>query len=146
VKSFKFSLESALSWRKTALLTEQEKLQRVLSDHQRLEADLRAADAAKRGAVRTQLDSPSLSGADFRMIASYLVGLQAKHAQLQLALAQSSQKVQWQRAICLEAERQFELLQTLKDKRQATWQHEADLELESIANDSYLARRARENR
>ena len=145
MKSFKFSLESALRWRKTALLAEQEKLQRVLSDHQRLEADLRAVEAAKRGIVRTQLESPSISGADFRMIASYLVGLKAKHAQLQLAIAQTLQKVQRQRAICLEAERQVELLVTLKDKRQATWQREMDLELESLANDSYLARRAREN-
>ena len=145
MKSFKFSLESALSWRKTALVAEQEKLQRVLFDHHRLEADLRAAESAKRGVVRTQLESTTISGADFRMIASYLVGLQAKHAQLQLASAESLQKVQRQRAICLEAERQVELLQTLKDKRHATWQREVDLELESLANDSYLAKRAREN-
>ena len=79
MKSFKFSLESALRWRKTILVTEQEKLQRVLADYQRLEADLRAAEAAKRGVVRTQLESPTVSGADFRHIATYLVGLQAKH-------------------------------------------------------------------
>ena len=53
--------------------------------------------------------------------------------------------MQRQQAVCREAERQVELLETLKEKRQAAWQREVDLELESLANESYLAKRARES-
>ena len=78
------------------------------------------------------------------MIAAYLVGLKAKHAQLQVAIAQSLKNVQQQQAVCLDAERQVELLETLKRKRHSVWQRETELELEMLANESYLAKRARE--
>jgi hypothetical protein len=146
VKSFKFPLESALRWRKSMLLAEQEKLQRALMNNQRLEAEVRAVEAAKRGAVRTQLDSPTLAGSDFRFMSAYLVGLQSKHVQLQFAFTQSSQQVQRQRAACSEAEQRVDLLNTLKVKRHDEWQRVVDAELELLATESYLAKRSRDQR
>jgi flagellar biosynthesis chaperone FliJ len=146
VKSFKFTLEPVLRWRTAELAAEQEKLQRLMAAHHRLEEDLRALAAARRGAVRTGLDSQVLSGFDFRSVAAYLVGLDAQHARLQLALKQSTEDLQRQQAVCLQLERRTELLETLKSKRQDFWQREADLQLETLAAESHLARRARDRR
>jgi flagellar biosynthesis chaperone FliJ len=146
VKSFKFPLESALRWRKSMLTAEQEKLQRALVTHQRLQAEVRAIEAAKRGAVRSQLHSRALAGSDFRFMSAYLVGLQAKHVDLQLALTQSSQQVQRQQAACREAEQRVELLGTLKDKRHHEWKREVEAEVELLATESYLAKRSRDQK
>jgi hypothetical protein len=145
VKSFRFSLESALRWRKAQSAQEEEKLKRLLAEQQRLEAEVRAVEAARRTAAREHLSSPNLLGSEIRMMAAYNAGLQAQSAHLRISLVRTMELVRTQQARCLEAERRVELLESLKTKHHDSWRGEADLELELLAAESYLSRRAREN-
>jgi hypothetical protein len=145
VKAFRFSLESALRWRKAQSTQEEETLKHLIADQQRLEAELRSIEAARRTAAREHLSSPSLLGFEVRHMAAYSAGLAAQSTRLRMTLVQAAEMVRRQQSRCLEAERRVELLAGLKTKHHDVWRREADLELDLLAAESYLSRRVREN-
>jgi GTP-sensing pleiotropic transcriptional regulator CodY len=144
MKAFRFSLESALQWRKAQQTQEEEKLNRLVTEEQLIEAELRALEAAQRSAARTQLDASALSGSDFRAISAYLLGLQGQVVQSRMSLSQAGERLRKQQSVCVEAQRRVELIESLKAKRRSSWQREADHQIELLAAESYLSKRIRE--
>ena len=144
MKAFRFTLEPALRWRSALHAQEEEKLKRLLANLKALERQLLDVQTAKRDATRTSFGSEPVMGSDFQIVARYLLGLQSRQNELRVALAETTREVQTQKAKCLEAQRHVELLSSLRDKRFQTWRREQELELESLAAEAYLAKRARE--
>ena len=144
MRSFQFSLEPVLRWRKTQHAQEEEKLKRLVAYRCRLEQELHAVELSRREAASSQIASSQTTGSDFQVLAKFLVGLKARHASLTQALHESSANIQKQQTVCLEAQRRVELLESLRSKRLQTWRYQQDCELESLAADAYLAKRARE--
>jgi flagellar export protein FliJ len=143
MKSFRFSLDTALHWRETQLQLEDEKLSRLFAELERLQSRKAENEQARRAASKSQLQRGELPGSDYRAFGAYLVGLDFKADLLRAEVTTCSQRIEQQQSACIAARRAVKLLELLKEKQRKLWQREADLALETAATESHLARRVR---
>ena len=143
MKPFHFPLDGVFRWRETQSEREDEKLSRLLAELNRFEVQKAENEQARVTASKSQLQSGDVSGSDFRAFGAYIAGLNMAAALLQTEVVKCTHRVKQQQASCVAARRAVKLLDLLRAKKEKAWQHEAELELETAAADSYLARRAR---
>ena len=136
---FRFRLEKVLEWRRTELELEEAKLQQRMgelreldSERARLEADGIRAEVEVRGW------SP-LSGADLEALANYRQYVAGREQQIAARRKEARARAEEQKNAVLEARRRCQLLERLKERRQAEWQAAADRELEQLAAELHLA-------
>jgi hypothetical protein len=138
MRKFVFRLDSALRWRSTQLQLERAKLQTFLAEEQRLQQSLQALGEERRQAAACLAES-QLQALDLRSLSSYLVGAEAKASILQEQIRKRSVLIQQQRDRVILAERNLRLLEKLREKRHAEWKHELDREIESAAEEAWIA-------
>ena len=133
-----------LRWRQTQFSEEENKLRRLLADQARVREKIAELERNRENAVRHSVGPAAIDGADFQNIAKFLTGSKVLRAKLEAAYTDLEQTVARQRTVCLQAQQRVELLESLKTKAHAAWQHGFDLELETMAAEAYLAKRIRE--
>jgi len=140
MKRFHFPLDNVLRWRQTSLEQEQEKLQRLFVEDQRIgvaiEKTRTDAVTAEQG-IREQREMVST---DLQSLAAFRVHLEQKRQGLTRRRAQHALVIEKQRQAVLEAERRFQLLVKLRDRRVSEWQYEAGRETETFAQEAFLGR------
>lgn len=138
MKKFEFRLDSALRWRDTQLQVERGKLNALLSDEVSLKESLESLGNERRSAVQC-LAKEQLFSLDLRSLSSYLVGAEARATTLQEQIRQRRQAVAEQRDRVVQAEKNVKLLVKLREKRQLEWKAGFEREIESNAEESWLA-------
>ncbi len=136
MKRFQFSLDRVLSFRTTQAERERAKLEAILSHRTTLE---RAQENIVEEALELRRHIP-IDVAERHARADYWLFLQRRQKQLTVEIAHIDEQARTQRAAVLEAERNCELLEKLKNQRLGEWQHGVDRELEELADDSFRAR------
>lgn len=139
MKKFEFRLDSALRWRTTQFQLERVKLQTLLAEQARLNRDIEALAQERRSAVSGLQEMAQLESFDLRSLASYLVGAEFRHNQLQEQLARRKALTEQQRVRVMDAELQVRLLEKLKDKKQSEWKFEFEKDLDNNAAEAWLA-------
>ena len=137
---FRFPLDSVLRWRETILEKEEATLQRLFLEDQRFALAIeqtRAEGAAAEQAIRERREMVST---DLQSLAAFRLHLEEKRKTLIQRKAQHAALIEQQRQAVLEAERRFQLLVKLKDRRASEWQYESGRETETFAQEAFLGR------
>jgi|SRR5580698_8476340 hypothetical protein len=143
MKRFQFQLERVRRWRWEQLSLEELKLQQMQAERQAL------TDAKQQ--VRSQLSrsreevlaQPTLLGQDLENLDSYGIHVQERVRDFENRQRQWDAKMPEQRGRVLEARRQFELLDGLREKAFAKWRAAGDQEQETLAAELFLSRSTR---
>lgn len=142
MKAFQFPLEKVLQFRQK----QWESATAALADIQRRHhlADLerqKAADGLRIASERL-LSCSTLVAADVHVYAMTKDSGERSLEELDRRLAELETQLTTQRQCCLEAKRNFELLERLRQSRRAVWLKELDREEEALGTEAFLARRA----
>jgi flagellar export protein FliJ len=140
MRKFHFPLDSVLRWRETAVSQEEAKLRRLFREDQRIALAIeqtRAEGAAAEQDIRRQREMVST---DLRSLAAFRLRVEENLDRLAQRRTQQAALIEKQRQALLEAERQFQLLVKLKERRHAEWTYEAGRETENFAQESFLGR------
>jgi flagellar export protein FliJ len=140
MKRFRFPLDTVLRWRETTLEQEEAKLQRLFLEQQRIALAIeqtRADGVAAEQAIRERREMVST---DLRSLAAFRLHLEDRRKTLTQRKAEQAALIEQQRQAVLEAERRFQLLVKLRDRRASEWQYEAGRETEALAQESFLGR------
>lgn len=141
MKRFEFRLASVLRLRQVQLEAEQAKLQELLGEQQRLLRDLEAAAAERREAKEAVYSLINLDNAELRTMSAFLLGVDARTAKTHARLAEMARFIEERRQCVIKAERKVRLLEKLREGKRAEWKHEADLEVETAAQEAWLSAR-----
>jgi flagellar export protein FliJ len=144
LKAFRFALEPVLRWRQAQFRDEENKLRQLIADQTRVREKILELERSRDNALRQSVGPVAMDGAEFQTIAKYLTGSKLLRAKLESAYTDLGQAIARQQTLCLGAQQRVELLESLKTKAHAAWQHGFDLELETLASEAYLAKRIRE--
>lgn len=141
MKAFQFPLEKVLSFRKRQWEAESAELASLLERHKGFEARLQAAsemleNAARELCAAARFDSGRVQRYAFASESGRRAVRRAK-----LALDSLSDRIAQQRQRCIEAKRQYELLDRLRQSRRAVWLREVEREEEALGTEAFLARR-----
>ena len=137
---FHFPLDNVLRWRETIVDQEEAKLRRLFSEDQRIAAAIernRADGIAAEEAIRRQTVMVST---DLQSLGTLRLHVEENHRKLTERRAQHALLIEKQRVAVLEAERRFQLLVKLKQRRASEWQYEERRETEAFAQESFLGR------
>jgi len=139
---FRFRLEKVLAWRQRELEHEDQKFKRelaALAELDRRHAELEATGV--RAEIQVREWSP-LAGADLAALGSFRLRVKQEEKALAAARADREKRAEAQRLVMLEARRRCRLLERLRERRLAEWEKARDREIEELAVESCLARRA----
>lgn len=143
MKRFSFPLERVRRWRLEQLNLEELKLRQVRAERQLL-AD--AKQQARDGFAKSQRDvlsQPALTGLELENLDSYSIHVRETVRGFEKLEQQAEAKVVEQRNRVLEARRQHELLDGLREKALVKWHAEAGREQETLAAELFLSRSTR---
>ena len=140
MKSFHFSLEKALEWRRIELNLQEARYKTQsaeVAELDRQRAELEASGI--RAEVQVRAWNPVVSG-DLTALGSFRLRVRTEEAEIGRRRDACAQKLAAQKQQMLEARRRCRLLERLKEHHLAEWTAARDRELEEIAAESYLAR------
>jgi flagellar biosynthesis chaperone FliJ len=138
MKKFEFRLDSVLRWRDMQLQVERGKLSALLAEEAKLKHNLESLSDERRSALQC-LANEHLFSLDLRSLSSYLVGAEARAATLRDQIRSRRQSVVEQQDRVIQAERNVKLLLKLREKRQGEWKTGFEREIETNAQESWLA-------
>jgi flagellar export protein FliJ len=133
-------LESALALRRRQCEIEERKLEGALATLRRLDEQQAALDAARNQAqvsVRSEASPPTQ---ELWSLSQFLARTHREQTALAERRARQHNEVEGQRRRVIEAQRQFRLLEQLKERRLQEWRRAYAQELESLASEAYLSR------
>lgn len=139
MQKFRFRLDSVLRLRALRLAAEREKLGQALAEVARLEQAVAALAAERAAAIEFVKNEPGAGNTELRALSAYLLGYEARVAEVKAALEKARLRAAEQRQRTVNADRDERLLLKLKEKRHSEWLSEADHELETLAQESWNA-------
>jgi len=143
MKRFQFQLERVRRWRLEQLDLEELKLQQVRAERQTLaDAKQRVREGLAKSAQEV-LAQPSMPGLELENLDSYRIHVRRRVRSFENLEQQVEVKVVEQRGRVLEARRQCELLDGLRQKAFAKWKAAVDREQEALAGELFLSRSTR---
>jgi flagellar FliJ protein len=140
VKKFDFPLERVLAWRRTQVLVEHSKLEALLSEQRKMQAQ--SADLVNELIVSEQalLQASSHLGLELDAFQHFRTASSAQSARLLRDLSALSERIQAQREVITLKERDVRLLEKLREDRFDTWRMEQEREVDRQAEESFLGR------
>jgi hypothetical protein len=139
MKSFRFSLDRVLDWRRTQLELEENRFRQraaALAAIDRARAEVEAAAVAADLEVRRW---SLVAGADLSALDEFRKHARSQQELLAARRAACARELSAQQAAMLEARRRCRLLERLKDRRWSEWKSAGDRETEEVAAESWLA-------
>ncbi|MGA2136248.1 MAG: hypothetical protein ABSH50_28490 [Bryobacteraceae bacterium] len=139
MRAYVFSLGRVLSWRRTELELEENRLRRMAAVLLELDHAAHRLELARERAEQAVRQAPSTQAADLWALAAYRDRLLAESRTLAERRKIAEAQLAAQRRKLLEAQRQCRLLEKLDQRRREEWRAEADREAESLAAETFLA-------
>ena len=143
MKRFHFPLERVRLWRAEQVTLEQLRLEQVASRLARIREDKRQTLSARLQSEQQILTQPRIDATDLENLAAYRLHIGNKIRELDGRERQAEGAWIEQRQRVIQARRDAELLERLKQKAIGEWQAAADREQETLASELFLAKRVR---
>ena len=140
MQRFEFPLEKALAWRAATLKKEEAKLARM---HQEREERLRRRAALEEAALQTAegiSGSSRVGGLELALLAEYGRSTKSRQKKLTAEIRECDSRIDQQTRLVMEANRQKQLLEDLREEQLNQWNQEYHREVEATAGELYLAR------
>ena len=139
MKKFEFRLQSALRVRHTQLEMQRHKLQALVLQEQQIQHALTTLAEERRDAIAWTQNADVVTSPAVRALSAYMLGSEARGNAYREQLSMQARLIQDQRIKVLEAERNVRLLEKLRDKRFHEWNQELEREIETTAQDAWVA-------
>ena len=146
MKRFDFPLETVRRWRLERVGIEELNLRQILFEKQKLAAAKLQIESETAQTARQVLAQPSVGSLELESLDSYRLYTRSQIRHLENQERQCEAKIVAQREKVLEARRQFELLERLRQKALTEWRAAGNKEQEEIAAELFLAKSIRERR
>ena len=143
MKRFQFGLESTLEWKDRQSDLQRQELERLQSALIRLQQDRQSIDRQVCDTTAALDSGATLSAADLQLTASFTRSLRCLGDKLAVEEQKCDALINRQRDVCIEADREHQLLCRLRSKKLAGWKYQFNRELEELATDSWMAAQAR---
>jgi flagellar biosynthesis chaperone FliJ len=139
MRAFEFPLRRALEWRRTQSELEENALRQLAAKLEELALAAVRLDLVKSRAEIAVRQSAAVEASDLWALAAYRQRLIAELQQLAQQKKEGERQLAAQRQKVMEAQRRFRLLEKLEQRRHAEWHRQADMEMENLAAESFLA-------
>ncbi len=140
MRTFKFSLERVLGWRRIELRTEEARLAPLVAESCRLSAAHLAIAVAHERAQRDLLSSGPVDGAQLEALARYRTRLEKQKTVVEQKAQLCGEQIAAQQVRIIEAQRRARLLEKLQGRRLEEWRVAGEREMENFAGEAFLAR------
>jgi flagellar export protein FliJ len=140
MRSFKFSLERVLGWRRLELRAEEARLAPLVAESGRLGAAHLEIVSAHDRAQLNLLSSGPMDGADLEALAHYRARLEKQKAMVEHKAHECREQIAAQQVRIVEAQRRARLLEKLRGRRLEEWRIAGEREMENFAGEAFLAR------
>jgi flagellar export protein FliJ len=144
--AFKFRLARVLDLKETQLKTEEFKLEALLRERARMQADIEAVELTLRDERHRMEAATYSSSAQWLAFEHFKRGAERDLREALRKLAAHDDVIEKQRAVIVEARRGVLLLEKLREKRRTDWQIAADKEMEELTADFSAAQWLRQTR
>jgi 5-methylcytosine-specific restriction endonuclease McrBC GTP-binding regulatory subunit McrB len=141
MKRFNFPLDRVRRWRLEQLNVEELKLQQLRAELESLAASKRLIQGELAQTQRQVLGQVSMQSSELETLDSYRLHIRGRIRDLENREWERGTKVIEQRAKVIEARRQFELLEQLRQKSFGAWKTALDKEQEDLAAELFLAKK-----
>lgn len=145
MKRFHFNAESLLHWRVQGAEREDLLLQNLFAEAERLKLMREGLVRARDDASNTLHASASVTSAELMMLEAFRRQTMERERAIAVQEADCARRIVAQRQRCVEAHREQQLLERLKQRRLTEWKYEAAKELEELASESFLSKWNREH-
>jgi hypothetical protein len=146
MRRFNFPLETVRRWRMERLGIEELKLGQVLAEKQKLAAWKAQIQGEMARSARQVLGQPSFQALELESLDSFQSYSRGRIRRIEDQERQCETRVIEQRNRVLEARRQYELLNRLRQKAMAEWRTAANKEQEDVAAELFLAKSVRDRK
>ena len=140
MKRFHFPLDRVRRWRVEQAALEELKLERLYGRLAELASEKRKAQDGRATSERQVLGQASVEAAELQALDVYRLHVRSRIGQIEQGQREVMAQIEEQRQRLIEARRQAELLERLKDKKLGEWRALAAREEETIAGELYLAK------
>lgn len=146
MKRFDFSLETVRRWRLERAGVEELKLRQILAEKQTLATTKQQIESETAQTVRKLLAQPSVASIELASLDSFRLFVRGRIRDLESQERQCEARIMAQREKVVEARRQFELLDRLRQKAFTEWRAAGNKEQEEMAAELFLAKSIRDRR
>lgn len=143
MKRFQFPFERVMEWRDRHAELQRAELQRLHGVRSELAESRTQIGVSIHDASTPPGEGGLTSGCDLQHLASYVQALRTQEQTLHAAQQECQTAIGSQTSACVEADRDYELLARLRDRKLATWKGEFHRESEQAAADNWMAGRSR---
>jgi hypothetical protein len=144
MKRFEFPLEPVRCWRLERIGIEELKLRQILAEKHKLAAMKAQIQSEMTQTAKQVLAQSSMQPLELQSLDSFRFYVRGRVRNLENLERQCEAKIVEQRNHVLEARRQFELLERLRQKAMTEWRAAGDKEQEEMAAELFLAKSIRE--
>lgn len=140
MSGFRFNLERVLHWRALELAMEEGKLKRLMHEKMLLESELQdlrisiARNASRIAALE------EITGLDLSGMAGHASYVRKQLARIGELCREKQRLIGEQAEIHRQAKQRHGLLEELRERRHKEWERQESSEIETLAQESYLAR------
>jgi hypothetical protein len=146
MKRFIFPLETVRRWRLERAGIEELKLRQILAERQKLAVARGRIDREMAQTVREVLGQSSMRPFELESLDSFRTHGRVRIRDLEAQERRCEARVVEQRNQVLEARRQFELLERLRQKALSAWRAAGNKEQEELAAELFLAKSIRQRK
>jgi flagellar biosynthesis chaperone FliJ len=143
MKRFEFPLETVRRWRLERVGIEELKLRQILAEKHKLAAMKAQIQSEMAQSAQQVLGQSSMQRLELESLDSFRLYVRGRVRALEHQERQCEAKVVEQRNQVLEARRQFELLERLRQKAMTEWRAAGNKEQEEMAAELFLAKSIR---
>lgn len=144
MKRFAFPLETVRRWRLERAGIEELKLRQILAERQKLAATKGQIQSEMAQTVQHVLGQPSIQALELESLDSFRLYGRGRIRDIENQERQCEARIVEQRNKVLEARRQSELLERLRQKALTEWRAAGNKEQEGMAAELFLAKSIRE--
>ena len=146
MKRFRFPLETVRRWRLERAGIEELKLRQILAEKRTLVASKEKIQDEMAQTARQVLEQPSIPALELERLDSFRLHVRGRIRQMEQQERECEGRIIQQRNNVLEARRQFELIDQLRQKALTEWRALGNKEQEDMAAELFLAKSIRERR
>jgi flagellar export protein FliJ len=146
MKRFQFPLDRVLRWRAGQAALEELKLEQLCDSLARLNQEKREVESRRSVSERDLLGQAWIQAAALQSLDRYRRHARDKIRDFEQQEKHAAAQMEEQRQRVIQARKNAELLERLKQKALEEWQAACDREQETLATELFLARRGREHR
>jgi hypothetical protein len=146
MKRFHFPLETARRWRLERAGIEEVKLRQILAEKERLAASKGQIQGEMAQTAQQVLGQPSIPSFELETLDSFRLHVRDRVRKLDNQERECEARIVEQRNKVLEARRQFELIERLRQKALTEWRAAGNKEQEDLAAELFLAKSIRERK